>query len=124
MTLLGCGKKVKLGGFNQEAICTAAIASIMSQEASIIHAERYSEKVTSLSYVRPADGSNWSYRCMLDDTQIVWASGNGRWRNGGADELVSFSIDKESLTILQKFSDNSSTKRSFTTESLGIKKAK
>jgi hypothetical protein len=71
----------------------------MSQDPSIIRAEKFSEKVTSLSYQKPVDGSHWTYRCMLEDDRIVWASGNGRWRNGGWDEVVSFLAKDQLLTI-------------------------
>lgn len=119
----GCSKKPTLGDFNQAAVCTAAIASIMSQPPSIIRAERFSEKVTSLSYVRPADSTRWNYRCMLEGDRVVWASGNGRWRNSGSDEVVSFLVKGRSLTITQRFSDNSSDSKAFTAEDLGIGKS-
>jgi hypothetical protein len=114
LVIAGCSRKTNHGDFNQEAICTAAIATIMSQSPSIIRAEKFSEKVTSLSYVRPADGSHWNYRCMLEGDRIVWASGNGRWRNSGSDEVVSFLVKGKTLSISQRFSDNSSDTKAFT----------
>lgn len=122
LVIAGCTRKTNHGDFNQEAICTAAIATIMSQSPSIIRAEKFSEKVTSLSYVRPADGSHWDYRCMLEGDRIVWASGNGRWRNSGSDEVVSFLVKGKTLSISQRFSDNSSDTKAFTSESLGASK--
>jgi hypothetical protein len=122
LVIAGCTRKTNHGDFNQEAICTAAIATIMSQSPSIIRAEKFSEKVTSLSYIRPADGSHWNYRCMLEGDRIVWASGNGRWRNSGSDEVVSFLVKGKTLSISQRFSDNSSDTKAFTSESLGVSK--
>lgn len=122
LVIAGCDKKPNLGDFNQTAVCTAAIASIMGQHPSIIRAEKFSEKVTSLSYVRPADGTQWNYRCMLEGDRVVWASGNGRWRNSGSDEVVSFLVKGRSLTISQRFSDNSSDSKTFTAKDLDIGK--
>jgi hypothetical protein len=59
---------------------------------------------------------------MLEGDRVVWASGNGRWRNSGSDEVVSFLVKGRSLTISQRFSDNSSDSKAFTAEDLGIGK--
>ena len=117
--LTGCGGNVDMGAFNEQQVCKAAISTVMGKNPSIMKIDRIKRNVTYLSYIRPDDGTNWAYRCMFDRSTVIWASDTGRWRTDKADSKITFSINGNTLTISEKYSDGSATNKSFTLPDLG-----
>ena len=96
-------------------VCRAAIAAINGRDPAIIKVDKIEGGIAYVSYKRPDDGKKWKNRCRLEGKKVIWAavdldgpgSGPGRWRNDPADEVITYSIDGDSITITQTFSDGS-----------------
>ena len=96
-------------------VCRAAIASINGRDAAIIKVDKIEDGIAYVSYKRPDDGKKWKNRCRLEGNKVIWAavdldgpgSGPGRWRNDPADEVITYKIDGDSITITQTFGDGS-----------------
>ena len=91
----------------------------MGKDPSIIKVSSSQENITSLRYYRRQDGKYWKYRCKLEGDKVVWASDPGRWRTGQYDSKITFSVDGDSLNILENYSDGSSTTRTYNKSQLG-----
>ena len=98
---------------SQEQICKDAIAAIMGQSPTIISITKTESGVVYLNYVRQNDGSRWSYRCKLEGDRVIWASETGRWRTDGYDDKITHRINDNSVEIIQRFSDGSSSTKTF-----------
>ena len=105
--------------FTLSEVCRAGIAALMGREPSIISARQVGG-IAHLSYVRPDDGTRWSYRCRLVGARILWASDTGRWRTHPADEVMSFNeLSLDQLEVRLHFSDGSSAIKSYSRVQLG-----
>ncbi len=108
--MAGCSK---YGDFTEEQICRATLAAIKGKRPSVIAVDKVlSDKETKLdlfylSYQRPDDGQKWYFRCKVDRTRVVWAQGDGRWRDQAQDPTVRFSIKGDELEINESFPDGS-----------------
>lgn len=107
------------GEFSAEQICKAAIGTLMGQEPKIIKILKNDAGIIDLSYIRPADGTRWSYRCKLDGNKVIWAVDQGRWRVGADDEIVTYSFVSGGIEVVDTYSDGSSTKETYTAVRLG-----
>lgn len=90
----------------------------MGRDPRIVTAVREAEGVTFLSYVRPNDGTVWSYKCRTQGRIVSWGNANGRWRDHPLDGTVSFERTNTSLVIRQRHSDSSVSTKSFAVEHL------
>ncbi|MDP2604752.1 MAG: hypothetical protein Q8S00_19520 [Deltaproteobacteria bacterium] len=81
--------------------------------------DRVEKDVIFLSYVRPDDRKRWAYKCKLEGQKILWGADEGRWRTHPADSVITFDAGTTSLTVVERFSDRSSTKKTFTVQQLG-----
>lgn len=122
-TILGESNKYKEAGpkivesdlvfGDRSFVCRAAIAELMGRPIDIISAAEHEVGTIRTSYVRPSDGTNWSFSCVLEGNRVIWASvengarARGRWRTDEADEIVTFLLDSDRVTITQLFSDGS-----------------
>lgn len=116
--IAGCGG-VDKGSFTGQQICVATVATSMGRDPSIIKVSSSQENITSLSYYRSEDGKYWKYRCKLEGDKVIWASDPGRWRTGQYDSKITFSVDGDSLNILENYSDGSSTTKTYNKNQLG-----
>lgn len=98
---------------NKEHICKAGIATIMGRDPKTIKVLSNEGGVVLLQYRRPNDDSLWSNRCRIEGGRIMWASGNGRWRDDPRDEKVSFTVAADTITIKETYTDGSSTHQTF-----------
>lgn len=107
--------------FSQEQICKAAIGTIMGRDPKIVKVTKNENGVAFLYYIRRDDQSKWAYRCKLEGTRVIWAGDpGGRWRTDPRDEQLSYQVNGDMLTIVEKFSDGStSAKESFRQNQLG-----
>ncbi len=105
--------------FTKNLICKAGIAKIMGRDPAIIKIDRKSGDTIYLSYVRQDDKTKWKYKCKLNANQIVWGSDTGRWRTHAMDSKVRYKIKDKSITVTDTFSDGSSSKETYTVESIG-----
>src|ERR1700687_2501926 len=101
--------------FEVEAICRTAIASIMGRDPKILQVTRTAGDVLFLTYVRPMDNFDWTYRCRIEGNRVVWATERGRW---GADTrcdevFLEFVGAGKQLRIIENHGDGSSTKQLF-----------
>lgn len=103
----------KYGDFNEEQICRATMAAIKGKSPGIIKVEKTEiEKETELKvfylyYLRPDDGNKWHFRCKVDRARVIWAQGNGRWRDQAQDPTVRYAIKGDELEINETFPDGS-----------------
>ncbi len=107
------------GTFTTNQICKAGIAKIMGRDPAIIKIDRTSGETIYLSYIRQDDKTKWKYKCKLSGNQILWGSDTGRWRTHAMDSKVHYKINGNSITVTDTFSDGSSSKETYTVESVG-----
>jgi hypothetical protein len=95
-----------------EVICRAAIGSLMDRDPKLFRMTRTDGDVLFLSYVRPIDNFDWTYRCKIRGNRVIWASEPGRWREDPKDDKVSFEIvaGGKQLRIINDRGDGSPTK--------------
>ena len=105
--------------FSDEQICKAGIATLMGRSPTIIKTTGKEGNVVFFHYVRPTDGSKWSYRCKVEGIRIIWASDTGRWRTHSDDERITYRASGDTLEIIQTFTDGSSVNKQFTRQQLG-----
>ena len=105
--------------FTKNQICKAGIAKIMGRDPSIIKIDSKSGETIYLSYVRQDDKTKWKYKCKINGNQILWGSYTGRWRTHAMDSKVRYKIRGKSITVTETFSDGSSSKETYTVESIG-----
>ena len=104
--------------FTPERICKAGIAAIMGRNPTSMRVTSNKSGVVSLYYIREDDGKKWSYKCRPEGQRIVWAADPGRWRNDPADEVIEYRNAGDSIEIVQKFGDGSSSNEKFSGDSL------
>lgn len=117
--LSGCSQSTDIAPFSKEQICKATISKVMGRSPSIMSIERVDGGIIYLSYKRPDDGKKWTYRCKINGSYSIWASETGRWRDHPADSKISFSINGSILSLFEKYTDGSSTNKSFSLQELG-----
>jgi len=118
ISLFSCGDSGE-GEFSDQQICKATVAKVMGKAPSIIKIDKVSGNVTHLSYIRQNDGSHWALRCKLEGSTAIWATGTDRWRTGQYDSKITFSVNKQTLNISEKFSDGSGDDKSYNLKQLG-----
>jgi hypothetical protein len=93
-------------------ICRAAIGSLMDRDPKLFRMTRTDGDILFLSYVRPIDNFDWTYRCKIRGNRVIWASEPGRWREDPKDDKVSFEIvaGGKQLRIIDDRGDGSPTK--------------
>jgi hypothetical protein len=103
-----------------EVICRAAIGSLMDRDPKVFRVTRTDGDILFLSYVRPIDNFDWTYRCKIQGNRVIWASEPGRWREDPKDDKVSFGIvaGGKQLRIINDRGDGSSTKVLFDLDKL------
>jgi hypothetical protein len=103
-----------------EVICRAAIGSLMDRDPKLFRVTRTDGDILFLSYVRPIDNFDWTYRCKIQGNRVIWASEPGRWREDPKDDKVSFGIvaGGKQLRIINDRGDGSSTKVLFDLDKL------
>jgi len=87
-----------------------------------IQVKDYTEKgVYYVSYVRQDDNTTWSYLCKFEGNRVIWAGAGspsspnaiGRWRTHPQDEVITYAIVGDKVTIKERYSDGSSNEESF-----------
>lgn len=111
-------QQVAAGEITSEQICRASIGIVMGQEPSIVKAYKTESDTIYLSYVRPADGSEWKYRCKIDGNKVAWAGETGRWRNGPDDESITFTVKSGGVEVVDTYSDGSAMTEFYSAEQL------
>jgi hypothetical protein len=118
ITLFSCGDSGKMA-FSEQQICKAVVAKVMGKNPSIIKVNKVSGNVTHLSYIRQNDGTHWALRCKLEGSTAIWAKDSGRWRTDQYDPKVTFSVNKQSLSISERYSDGSGNDKTYSLKQLG-----
>lgn len=96
-------------------VCRAAVAALNGRDPAIIKVERIEDGIAHVSYVRPNDGKVWKNQCRADGNRVVWASvdlngpgtGPGRWRTDAEDEVVTYAVRANTVTVMITYSDGS-----------------
>jgi hypothetical protein len=103
-----------------EVICRAAIGSLMDRDPKVFQVTRTDGDILFLSYVRPIDNFDWTYRCRVQGNRVIWASEPGRWREDPKDDNISFEIvgGGKQLRIISDRSDGTQTKAVFDLDKL------
>ena len=60
-----------------------------------------------VSYVRESDNQKFTYKVKFESNVAIWANVDGRWRNSGEDEKLTFEEVGEVLKIYTTYSDGS-----------------
>jgi hypothetical protein len=105
--------------FTPTQICKAGIALVMGRDPATMKIERVQKKVVFLSYFRAGDRKRWTYKCKLEGRRILWGADAGRWRTHPADSVVTFDDATTWLTVVERFGDGSSARKTFTVQQLG-----
>jgi hypothetical protein len=105
--------------FTSTQICKAAIGVVMGRNPATMRIDKSIGDVVYLSYVRPDDQKRWAYKCRLDGNKVLWGADDGRWRDHRDDSIITVNSSATSLTIIERYSDGSSNKTSFTHNQLG-----
>ncbi len=97
-------------------ICKSVMAKVFGYEPedmrSVQHGSRY-----TITWTRVSDGLKWGTHCWVqNNNRIMWKTDgrnntNGRLRNGEYDENITYSINGNKLTINEKYSDGSKSKK-------------
>ena len=111
--VVGPARATETGQFTKEQVCKAGIATVMGRVPANMNTDRVQNDVIYISYRRANDGSHWVYKCKLEGERIIWGSDNGRWRTHEADSKVIFNVKSDVINVEDRFSDGSSTKKSF-----------
>lgn len=93
----------------------------MGRDPKIIAVDKTEGDVIYVSYRRPDDGTVWKQRCRIEGTKIIWATETGRWRVHPLDEVITYSATPSALTIQQKFTDGSTSTKSYSMSQLKSK---
>jgi hypothetical protein len=109
---LGLAEAAAAPPLEPDVICRAAIGSLMDHDPRLFRVTRTDGDILFLSYVRPIDNFDWTYRCRIRGNRVIWASEPGRWREDPGDDKVSFEIvaDGKQLRIIDDRGDGSPTK--------------
>ena len=99
--------------FSEADMCRATNSVLFNRPVSIIKVKPSYGKEYILSYVRPADGILWDYKCRVEGDQVLWGSPSGRWRNHASDEKVKVDVSRGKLEVQVTYPDGSSQARSF-----------
>ena len=98
--------EIELKNFTKEDVARFAISSIMRQPSKEIKV-RLENELYYVSYKRKSDLQKFNYKIKISGDTIVWASIDGRWRNGQYDERISFKESDNKLKITQIYTDGS-----------------
>ena len=117
LDILRGGPSTPASRFTATQLCKAGIAVTMGRSASNMSASE-TGGIVDLSYVRD-DGTEWTYRCKVEGTRIIWGAPGGRWRDTAADGILTYRETKDgSLRVTEKFQDGSTNSDTFSLEQL------
>lgn len=105
--------------FSHIQICRATIGAVTGRDPRIIKVDKVVVDDIYTHYIRNDDGTVWNNKCRVDITRVYWATATGRWRVHPLDEVITYSVTPTTLTIHQKFGDDSSSVKSYTHAQLG-----
>jgi len=123
--LVPCGNIAQAGSDSDLGnICRAAVAAIMGRDIKIMKLDQVHAGIAQVSYTRPSDHTQWKNQCRVEQDRVIWrtidafgpGSGPGPWRSRPEDEVIRFSIDGSRITIIQEFSDGSTSSDVLTIE--------
>jgi hypothetical protein len=105
----GLAQTIAAPPLEPDVICRAAIGSLVDHDPKLFRVTRTDGDVLFLSYVRPIDNFDWTYRCRIRGNRVIWASEPGRWREDKGDDKISFEIvaDGKQLRIIDDRGDGS-----------------
>ena len=101
--------------FTSVQVCKAALASIMGVAPKSIKSKKRENGVVYLYYLLEGKSEIYGYKCKLKDNRIIWGSAMGRWRTQKDDMLITFKINNKSITIKERFNDESESEATNTT---------
>ena len=88
------------------SICKAGIGELFGRSPDTMKTEQQSDGIVRVSYRRPDDGTLWKNDCRLEGNRIMWravdvspGSGPGRWRNDPADEVLTYTMDGDKISV-------------------------
>jgi|GEM_PF-5628330 len=97
---------------SKPAIAKYAISALMGKPASDMKVKTQGT-IYIVSYIRTNDGEHFSYKIKFAGNNIIWGNADGRWRDGVADEKLSFSAKKSNVFIHVKYSDGSAETKKY-----------
>ena len=97
-----------------QQICRAGIAAVIAQDAKAVKVTSVADGVVTTEYTQPINNKVWTQRCRLIGNRVVWAQGEGRWRDGENDGVkVTYTVDGNDIAIRQVSRDGSFNTRKF-----------
>lgn len=97
---------------DQTHLCKAGIATVMGRDPSTMTA-RMVNGLVQVSYVRQDDGQPFTYKCKVEGSRIIWGTISGRWRTHPADGEMSYTLNDNTVNVVEKYSDGSALQKSF-----------
>ena len=118
MSLSGClefAAGAAASPLEPELICRAAIGSVTDHDPKVFSLTRTEGDILFLTYVRPIDNFDRTYRCRIKGNRVIWASEPGRWRENPTDAKISFEIitDGKQIRIINDRGVRTPTKAVF-----------
>lgn len=101
-------------------VCKAGIAILMGRDPKTMTTTPQPDGLTRVQYRRPDDNKLWKTDCRIDGNRFLWRGidsfgndGPGRWRDGPDDEVITFTINKKTVTMNERYSDGSTTSETY-----------
>lgn len=125
-TSLAQGEKLSQDTLHAK-ISKATIAALMGRKPATMNVKNYSpDTIWQVSYVRESDGTAWKYLCKFEGKKVIWTGLGtpsdpqkiGRGRDHPADEVITYAIEGDEVTILQTFSSGSTLTNKYTLSDL------
>lgn len=101
-------------------VCKAGVAILMGRDPKIMRAMPLTDGLTRIEYRRQSDRKLWKSDCRVEGNRVITRGvdqfgndGPGRWRDGLEDEVITFKIDGDNVTVHDDYGDGSSDDRTY-----------
>lgn len=104
-------RTVQISETDQKRICRTVIADMNGHPPRIVEVVSSAGGIVRVRYTRPSDGRVWTNECRIEGGRILWrtvdafgpGSGLGRWRTDPRDEVFTYSIAGDRVSITTTF---------------------
>jgi len=94
-------------------ICRAAISTIFDQTVEEVEIFRTQMNVTYIKFPKSENNNVTRFKCIVQGTDIIWATETGAYRNTGIDSKVSYETKNNVLLLKEEHKNGSVFKKAF-----------
>lgn len=94
-------------------ICRAAISTIFDETVEDVEVFRSQLNVTYLKFPKSDENRITRFKCIVQGTDIIWATETGAYRNTGIDSKISYETKENILTVKEDHKNGSVFKKTF-----------